>query len=160
VPTTLGFGYSGNGCDAPDVCDPAWQCNATLCAADGMAWTHPAAPKPGCSCDATFDQFCADNAWAFYEWGMAEERVAAVLPFFWYTEAGSVGLETLPLCRTAWKSIGRKILQQPNRSAPVRGVGSSPGAAAQCPGVAAGTPPPGKALIRPGHRNWCANTNP
>ena len=35
-------------------------------------------------------------------WGMNDERVAAVLPFFWYSEAaGSVGLEALPRCQAA-----------------------------------------------------------
>ena len=102
----------------------------------------------------------ADRDWVSKFGVQWQERVAAVLPFFWYTEAGSVGLETLPLCRAAWEGIGKKILRaqqhHPNASAAVRLAG----AARQCPGVAAGTPPPSKALIRPGHRNWCANTNP
>jgi len=116
------------------------QCNATLCTSE--AWKYPAPAKPGCGCDTTFDTFCADNAWSFYEWGMLEKRVAAVLPFFWYTEAGSVGLETLPLCRAAWENIGRKIIAAGGTHRNATARTASTVSDGECPGPTIGTPPP------------------
>lgn len=140
VPTSLGFGYNGNGC------------NATNC----TSFQYPALPRLGCSCDTYYDQYCADNAFAFAEWGMRDPKVAAVLPFFWYTEHGSVGLEGLPICRSAWETIGRRILAHAASTPPP----APPPRGSSCPGPVVGTPPPDEALIALGSRDWCARRNP
>ena len=140
VPTTLGFGYNGNGC------------NATNCS----NFVYPAPSRPGCNCNATYDQYCADNAFAFETWGNEDPKIAAVLPFFWYSERGSVGLEGLPICRAAWEAIGKRILAR---------VASSPSPPAVARGhTCLGPPPrsmptPDKALIKPGARDWCSRRN-
>ena len=139
IPTTLGFGYTGNGC------------NATNC----TSFQWPAPLTPTCSCDAVYDSYCADNAAQFYQWGLEDERVVAVLPFFWYNEHGSVGLQNLPQCLAEWQKIGREVIAsragRPPAARPSRG-NSCPGA------LARGTPPPAAALVAPGTRNWCANS--
>ena len=137
LPSTLGFGYNGiSGCDAS--------------ACPNFAWPAPA--TPGCHCNTTYDQFCADNAAAFYAWGMDDPRVAAVLPFFWYSEsAGSVGLEALPRCQAAWHRYGTEITAAAALPRPPRG--------SSCPGPHPDTPPPAKTLMPPGGRNWCSRVN-
>ena len=140
VPTTLGFGYNSNGC------------NASNCS----SFVYPAPPRPSCNCNATYDKYCADNAFAFEAWGRQDPWVAAVLPFFWYSEHGSVGLEGMPLCKAAWTTIGKRILAHAAATPP-------PPPAARghtCAGrLAPGTPDPAKALIMPGSRDWCSRHN-
>ena len=80
--------------------------------------------------------------------------MAAVLSFYWWSQAGAVELESLPLCKDAWETIGRRILANNATASSI--VRSN----VQCSGIPASTPPPSATLIGPGDRNWCSNHNP
>ena len=138
VVTTNGFGYSGPHCDASNCTSFQW-------------------PVPEynahCHCDKAFNDYCAENARKMVGWGEADERIAAVWPFFWYSMVGSVGLQDLHGCQDEWRRLFEGIIKPPGgRPPPRRLMGKPREARTRCAGrLAPDTPPPLE-----GVGSWCS----
>lgn len=77
--------------------------------------TAPGAPGPANWTMDQYDKECARNAMQFFEWALAEPRVAGIFPWHWDTEADptapeGTGLVDLPHCRATYEGIGEIIV--------------------------------------------------
>eukprot|EP00039_Didymoeca_costata_P002707 m.62050 g.62050 ORF g.62050 m.62050 type:complete len:356 (+) comp11478_c0_seq1:181-1248(+) len=83
----------------------------------------------------TMDEYCTYNAEQYLKWGLTDERVIGMFPFYWPSAGNMIGLSNLTKCRDAWIKIGMEIVRNSSANDEFKGFvgGGQPGLKKSCP---------------------------